>query len=78
MANVVMGQEDMQEVAFPEWAVASRKYAVELVGTLPSLFRGFVSAQRYAVNSRRQILLSGDTSSSAEMLTAIGGSRLLG
>jgi len=39
---------------------------------------GFVSAQGYTVNSRGQILVSGDTSSSAEMLTAIGGSTLLG
>ena len=43
--------------------------------TVPS---GFVSAQGYTVNSREQILVSGDTSSHAEMLTTIGGSRQLG
>jgi hypothetical protein len=43
--------------------------------TVPS---GFASAQGYTVNSRGQILVSGDTSSNAETLTAIGGSRVLG
>jgi hypothetical protein len=43
--------------------------------TVPS---GFVSAQGYTVNSRGQILVSGDTSSNAEMLTTIGGFRVLG
>lgn len=43
--------------------------------TVPS---SFASAQGYTVNSRGQILVSGDTSSNAETLTAIGGSRVLG
>ena len=43
--------------------------------TVPS---GFASAQGYTVNSRGQILVSGDTSSNAETLTAIGGSSVLG
>jgi len=43
--------------------------------TVPS---GFVSAQGYTVNSCGQILVSGDTSAEAEMLTMIGGSRVLG
>lgn len=43
--------------------------------TVPS---GFVSAQGYTVNSRGQILVSGNTSANAEMLTAISGSSALG
>jgi hypothetical protein len=43
--------------------------------TVPS---GFASAQGYTLTSGGQILVSGDTSSKAETLTAIGGSRVLG
>jgi hypothetical protein len=39
---------------------------------------GFASMQGYTFDSRGQILVSGDTSSSQEMLTAIGGSPALG
>jgi hypothetical protein len=38
----------------------------------------FASMQGYTVNSRGQILVSGDTTSNKEMLTAIGGSSALG
>jgi hypothetical protein len=38
----------------------------------------FTSMQGYAVNSRGQILVSGDTTSNKEMLAAIGGSSALG
>ena len=38
----------------------------------------FASMQGFTVDSRGQILVSGDTSSNKEMLTAIGGSRALG
>jgi hypothetical protein len=43
--------------------------------TVPS---DFASMQGYTFNSRGQILVSGDTGSNKEMLTAIGGSRALG
>jgi hypothetical protein len=43
--------------------------------TVPS---DFASMQGYTFNSRGQILVSGDTSSNKDMLTAIGGSRALG
>ena len=38
MTNVVIGQEQRQEVAVPEWAAASRKYAVEAIGTFVLVF----------------------------------------
>ncbi len=38
----------------------------------------FASMQGFTLDSRGQILVSGDTSSNQEMLTAIGGSRALG
>jgi aquaporin Z len=38
MTDVVMEQEQMQEVAVPQWAVASRKYAVEVIGTFFLVF----------------------------------------
>ncbi len=38
----------------------------------------FASMQGFTFDSRGQILVSGDTSSNKEMLTAIGGSRALG
>jgi aquaporin Z len=38
MTDVVMDQEQMQEVAVPQWAVASRKYAVEVIGTFFLVF----------------------------------------
>jgi hypothetical protein len=43
--------------------------------TVPS---DFASMQGFTFDSRGQILVSGDTSSNKEMLTAIGGSRALG
>jgi hypothetical protein len=43
--------------------------------TVPS---DFASMQGFTFDSRGQILVSGDTSSNQEMLTAIGGSRALG
>jgi hypothetical protein len=43
--------------------------------TVPS---DFASMQGFTFDSRGQILVSGDTSSNEEMLTAIGGSRALG
>jgi hypothetical protein len=43
--------------------------------TVPS---DFASMQGFTFDSRGQILVSGDTSSNQEMLTAIGGSRTLG
>ena len=38
MTDVVIGQEQRQEVAIPEWAVASRKYVVEVIGTFVLVF----------------------------------------
>ena len=38
MTDVVIGQEQRQEVAVPEWAAASRKYAVEAIGTFVLVF----------------------------------------
>ena len=32
MTDVVIGQEQRQEVAAPEWAAHVRKYAVEAIG----------------------------------------------
>ena len=36
--NVVIDQQEVQEVAVPQWAVASRKYAVEVIGTFVLVF----------------------------------------
>ena len=38
MTDVVIDQEQMQEVAVPQWAEASRKYAVEVIGTFFLVF----------------------------------------
>ena len=38
MTDVVIGQEQRQEVAVPEWAAASRNYAVEVIGTFVLVF----------------------------------------
>src|SRR5450755_4243277 len=38
MTDVVIGQEQRQEVAAPEWAAASRKYVVEVIGTFVLVF----------------------------------------
>jgi hypothetical protein len=38
----------------------------------------FASAQGYTLNSSGRIVISGNTSSSAELLTEIGGSAVLG
>ena len=36
--DVVIDQQQVQEVAVPQWAVASRKYAVEVIGTFILVF----------------------------------------
>jgi aquaporin Z len=36
--DVVIDQEQVQEVAVPQWAVAGRKYAVEVIGTFFLVF----------------------------------------
>ena len=36
--DVVIDQQEVQEVAVPQWAVASRKYAVEVIGTFILVF----------------------------------------
>ncbi len=36
--DVVIDQQEVQEVAVPQWAVASRKYAVEVIGTFVLVF----------------------------------------
>jgi len=38
MTDVVMEQQQVQEVAVPPWAVAGRKYAVEVIGTFFLVF----------------------------------------
>ena len=38
MTDVVIGQQQRQEVAVAEWAVASRKYVVEVIGTFVLVF----------------------------------------
>jgi hypothetical protein len=38
----------------------------------------FASTQGFTFNSRGRILVSGDSGSNSEMLTALGGSRALG
>jgi hypothetical protein len=55
--------------------IASPKTTQTGIFTVPS---DFASMQGFTFDSRGRILVSGDTTSNEEMLTAIGGSRVLG